>query len=211
MIGQRQVPIVGRQGAVGAEQPADILGVDDRGVEVGVVADFDGQVQDGVGQRHEGLRLGPRRVGAEDGADRAPQAGERGRAQGQQGVENSRFAGGLDDRGRGVQETELAAAAKVQHLVADGHADARGLGAPAAAEDAQGQVLDGEVAAGVVGADHPASQARVVRVVDRTDHRRVLTGLTAHRSARPAAGAEDGGAASGRAVDTFTSLTTMLV
>jgi hypothetical protein len=57
---------------------------------------------------------------------------------------------------------------QVQHLVADGHADAPGLVAALASEAAERQVLDRKVGVGRVGRIDPAAQARVVVASVRT-------------------------------------------
>ena len=54
VVADRQVPPVGQQRLrVGAEDPADVGGVVERGVEVDVVGDLERQVQLDLGQRHE--------------------------------------------------------------------------------------------------------------------------------------------------------------
>ncbi|MDT4838898.1 hypothetical protein FQZ97_726710 [compost metagenome] len=55
---------------------------------------------------------------------------------------------------------------EVEHLVADGHATAKRLGAAGAAEHRIRQVLDRKVAARGVGRSDPAAGAGVVRVVE---------------------------------------------
>jgi hypothetical protein len=51
---------------------------------------------------------------------------------------------------------------QVEHLVADGDADAEGFAAARGAEAAERQVLDREVGAGFVGRGDPAAQLRVM-------------------------------------------------
>ena len=133
VIGQRHVPIARRQRMVRAEQPSDVAGVDDRGVEVGVVADLDGQAQLGVGERHERARLRPGPVGPQHRAHRAAQAPVGLRPQRQQAVEGGRLAGRGDDLRRTVEEPQLTAAPEIEHLVADGDSEARHVRPPAAA------------------------------------------------------------------------------
>ena len=143
---------------VRAEQPSDVAGVDDRGVEVDVVADLDGQAQLGVGERHERARLRPGPVGPQHRAHRASQASLGLRPQRQQAVEGGRLAGRGDDLRRTVEEPQLAAAPEIEHLVPDRDAEARLVRPSAAAEDAEREVLDREVAGRIVCAGHPASQ-----------------------------------------------------
>ncbi|MNC80286.1 hypothetical protein D3C75_1330330 [compost metagenome] len=61
MIADGHMLVVGQQRIVGPEQPTDVHGVVDAGVEVRVVADAGGQVQPYLGARDQmwagGLRL----------------------------------------------------------------------------------------------------------------------------------------------------------
>ncbi len=166
MIADGNVLVVGQQRIVGAEQFADIGGVMDADVEIGVVRDARGQVQRGFGHRHQqrfDLRALGRAFGQERG-DTAAQRAARAGTQGQQGIE--RFAGsgagGVQriafEQGRGGQRAE------VEDHVPDG--DAAPGSFIAAREDAEGQVLDRKIAVAVRAFD-PGAQSAVMGFVDR--------------------------------------------
>ena len=98
-----------------------------------------------------------------------PQGAAHSRLEGHEGVE-ARPAAGLLHVGRHpAQQPPLRARGEVEDLVADRAADPGGSLAPVP-EDAEGQVLDGEVGGGVVRRLDPAAERGVVRAVDLRDH-----------------------------------------
>ena len=171
VVADRHPLVVGQQGIVRAEQAADGRRVMDAGVEVRVVADHAGQRELGIGLRHE-ARGEPRRlpgITAQRARQRRTQQtplrrgpchqvtqvarGERRKQRGDLGV-----PGAIDRR-----------AGEIQHLIADGDADAPRLPAAGAAEAPVRQILEREIRVGTVGRFDPAAQCRVVRAVER-DH-----------------------------------------
>ena len=143
VVADREVPPVGQQRLlVGAEDPADVGGVVERGVEVDVVADLDGQVQRHVGQRDEvgldqvALGLVGEQAGdpaAEGAADPTPLRHQQVERRLLEHVVHVEHLGGRD-RGQ------------VEHEVADPDADPRLLARPR--EHAVRQVVDVEEGAG---------------------------------------------------------------
>ena len=69
MIRDGQVPVVGQQGMVGAKEPPDVGRVEDRRVEVRVVAHLDRHLHLGVAHGDERAGLGSRAVSAQNLAD----------------------------------------------------------------------------------------------------------------------------------------------
>ena len=138
VVADREVPPVGQQRlVVGPEDPADVGGVVERGVEVDVVGDL---------ERHVQRR--PRRA--------APGAARRGRARpssvsrpvsqprtvahaGRPSAMNG-LSVGARRRGRPSSISPAATGRQVDHVVADAHADAGG--SSPRGEDAVGQVVD---------------------------------------------------------------------
>ena len=157
VVADRHPLVVRQQRVVRAEQLAHRRGVVDADVEVGVVADLAGQAQ-----LHGGLRMQRRLPSGLLRAALAQSARER-QAQG------PALRGRQRQQAGHVGMVDQAGGAQVQHLVADGNADAPailGMGA----EAAERQVLQGEVAAGDMGAGHPAAQRGVVGLVERMGH-----------------------------------------
>ena len=153
VVADRHPTVVRQQRVVGPEQPADRRRVVDARVEVGVVADLAGQAELDVRLPVQG---GPPRRGllaarAQAGADRGAQPATRLRI-------------GAHD-GREVRRGDQSGRLEIQQRVAD--RDAGAPGGAVAAEPAEGQVLQGEVAVRVVRGLDPAGEARVVRCVDR--------------------------------------------
>ena len=195
--------VVGQQRVVGAEHLADGGGVEDAGVEVGVVADAGGHRVFGLGLRHQGGLPGGLAGGARAQAVRQRLAQRHaGRAApGHQRVEAAVLGAGQCGGGLAGELPRLHQRQQVDDLVADGRAGPERLGAAGAAEDAQRQVLDRKVGAVGVGAGHPALQGGVVGAVDSCGHgagsrkdRRKISRPTCRRGGRrrPGAGTRSG-------------------
>ncbi len=132
VVADRQPLVVRQQRVVGAEQPADVGGVEHRGVEVGVIADRHRQEQLGALDRHQ-VFFKTFLFLYQCSGDFLAQAFPRRPAH----------------RGKAVQRRPAlhAERGEVEDLVADGDAGARLLLRIFPPEDAERQVLDREVAA----------------------------------------------------------------
>ncbi len=146
--------VVGHQRLVGAEQLADGGGVVNAGVEVGVVADAAGHGELGPGLRQQRLRP----CGLFAAAFRKARRDGRAKCL-------AVFHAGVHQRVH-VVGIDQACRLQVEHLVADGHPDAKSLAAARRAKAAEGQVLDRKVAAGFIGRGNPAAQLRVMGGVE---------------------------------------------
>jgi hypothetical protein len=140
----------------------------DAGEEVGVVADGAGQVHLRLGLRQQAQLEEGRLIAAvgqrqrQRAAQRAPH-GRGARHQRPQVARRQRREQFVDARApRALRARQL----QVEHLVADGHADAQRFVLPRAAEGAKGQVLHREVAVRRVGRFDPAAQRGVVCVIE---------------------------------------------
>ncbi|MCY1336769.1 hypothetical protein D9M69_225820 [compost metagenome] len=161
VVADGHVLVVGQQGIVRAEQAADVVGVVDAHIEVGVVADMRRQVQLAGGRgRQQGLAHGFQAfLGGAAFGQQVLQLGAQGAAgggaQGEEGVQ-AVAAGGLGGFARfTAEQAGIAGRLQVEDGVADGHAAARrGAGR---AEDAQRQVLQGEIGVAVGGGDPAAA------------------------------------------------------
>ena len=167
VVADRNPLVVGQQRVVWAELLADVGGVVDGGVEIGVIANAGGHAVLRLCLRHQaglpGALLGTASAQAarECQAQRAPVA----RAQRHQAVEL-----GLRTGLGGLQCVTLQSAGcgqlgQVQNLVANGDAAAHGFVAALAFEAGKRQILDGEIAAGGIGAGQPALQLWIVGFV----------------------------------------------
>ena len=148
VVADGQVPPVRQQRLlVGAEDPADVGGVLERGVEVDVVADGHGQVELDVVQRQQ-VRLDEVALGlvGEQAGQPAAQALAHRAPLGHQRVERRLLEGLV-----GVEHLGGRDGGEVEHQVADPHPDPRVLAGQR--EHAVGQVVDVEEGAG--GALHP--------------------------------------------------------
>ncbi len=152
MIADRHPFVVGKQRIVGPEHAADVGGVVDRGVEIGVVADRGGEEQlgvlhgnqDPVAQPAVGAIRG--RVARERRRGRAAELEPRFPPQRQQGIEHRR--GARVARGfRGTGEVALVVAGgEVEDPIADRHPDARRLVlVRERTEDPEREILDWKV------------------------------------------------------------------
>ncbi len=188
MIADGDPLVVGEQRVVGSEHGADVGGVVDGGVEVGVVADQEGEDVVDLGGGDEGVvaeffvvseGLG---VFAEEFRDSLAEGGAeaRGDIGVAQRVEDASISDvDLEVVGEllvvGLEDPGVDAGGEVDDGVADAGDDGLdpralvvvviGIGEP---DEAQGEVLDGEV--GVVGAVDPAGEFGVVGVVDGVGH-----------------------------------------
>ena len=174
MVADRHPLVVRQQRVVGAQHLPDVRGVEDRGVEVAVVADLRRQEHLDVGLAQQHLRrVGARgdeaALGAQQVAEPVPQRPAHPWLEGHEGVEARPAAAVLDVGRHPAQEPPLGAGGEIEDLVADRAADPRRPRA-AATEDAERQVLDGEVGGGVVRRLDPAAQRRVVRAVGLRYH-----------------------------------------
>ena len=174
MIADWDIFVVGEQGLVGAELRADVGGVMDADVKIGVVADRARQMHRRRRLRDE-VRLDgfPLRIGGQKVAEQAAQGAGFVGAVAEPVIERRAQQGGEPAI---VEQPGLTQPAKVEDPVADGNADA-GIGIAsggaspgarrksACREDAEGQVLDREVgmADGVV---EPADAGGIVGFVD---------------------------------------------
>lgn len=147
VVADGEVSPVGEQGVFGvAEHLADVGGVLDAGVEVGVVANPDGQEHAGIGHGHEGVGVkGERRLGvAEPRLHAGAHAASDGLAEGDECVEV-----GLVERptveAEVCEQPLLGEFAEVNNLVADG--DAGAMVALRGGEYAKRQVVDAKAAA----------------------------------------------------------------
>jgi len=154
VVADGKVLVVGEEGLVGAEELADAGGVVDRGVEVGVVGDVDGICQRGSGDGVEGsfgffpVRRG---CGEEVGhgvAEERPGLG----AEGHQGVEHRGLAGGLEG---GREEIGFGAGMEVEEMGSDRNAEVLPV---FNLKGSVGEMGEGEVGGGIVGAGEPASR-----------------------------------------------------
>ena len=130
MVGDRHPLVVGQQRVVGPEQLAHRGGMVDAGVEVGVVADGTGQCHLRLGLRQQ-AQLEERRLVAAVGqrqrqraAQPAPQRRRGQRINGLQVARGQRRQQFVDAWAPGALRTRQL---QVEHLVADGHADAQRL------------------------------------------------------------------------------------
>ncbi len=168
MIADRHMLVVGQQGIVGPQQLADIGGMMDADIEVGVVADHHRQMQGAVSRRVQHRRdvVFVARV-TEQGRQALAQGDPLARRQPQQRVQG-RLRRRLDHGGGQVAPD----AGQVEDLLADGHADPS-LDLTRSREHPQRQVLDGKIIV-AVGRGHPAGQSRIVRLIQTQAHRGTL-------------------------------------
>ncbi len=145
MVADRNVFIVRQQRIVRPKHAPDVRCVKDRGVEIGVVADFDRHQKGALVDRMKPFpgRIGV--VGPQRAADRKTELG----------------AGPAPQRHQLIQRC---VAGHVQDLIAD--PDSRPWRGRAVAVDAEGKILDRKVRVGSVGRFHPTLQRRIVRFIE---------------------------------------------
>ena len=168
MVADRHVFVVGQQRIVGAEQLADVGGVVDAGVEVGVVADGGRQLQPAIGGAMQQLsrsgsiraRSGRRRSIC-DSACRSAARGARPSANSGLSV-SRRPASAAAPRAR-RRTGRLERGAQIEDLVADRHAAAR-RSPPGGANTPNGRFWIGN--SGAVGRGDPARARRVMGLID---------------------------------------------
>ena len=169
VVADRHPLVVRQQRLVGAKQLADRRRVMNAGVEVGVVADA-------ARHAHLGLRLRDearsQRRGLFAAVAQRLRQGRTNRASIGMAARHERVEVALRQRHERIARRITPGAARagptqVEHLVADGHADAPSLVAAGAAKAPIGKVLQREVARRIVGRGDPALQRGVVSRVDR--------------------------------------------
>ncbi len=169
VVADRHPLVVGQQRVVGPELLAHRGGVVDADIEVGVVADLAWQPH--LRTRHRHQRVAPacllRAALAQTLGEGAPHLDACRRSQSHQAVHLVRL--------------HQAGAAQVEHLVADGHADAP-VEVAGFAKAPERQVLDREVGGRVVGRLDPAGERRIVGLVDANGAHRHFTSSTPRRT-----------------------------
>ena len=175
MIGDRNVFIVRQQRIVGAEHPPGIGGVEDRGEEIGEIADLHRQRE--FRRRDRGQMVGDTLLRVNIGAAQelrqsGPQRRPGGRTERDEIVEMRDPAGGGSVPGRAVEQ--VGSRSDIEDLVPDGHPDMRSAGGAAAPERRIREVLDREIAAGHIGGGDEAFQRGIVGVIG--GHGRGLVG-----------------------------------
>ena len=162
VVSDRHVFVIRQERVVGSELTPDVQGVMYPDVKIGVVADPRGQVQGAlvrpVQHGAQGLRV---IVLAEEGAKVEAKLAPGGGQKAEQAVQRLALQHGRRKVG---QDARFRRSVKVEDVVADGRPRPR---PPAGgAENAQWQILDGEVRMRVRALD-PAGSRRVVRFVDQ--------------------------------------------
>ena len=161
--------VVRHQRVVGAKEFPHVRRVEDRRIKIRVVADARGDQQgDSADRRQAGHAFCAALFPACFLRKRARQRNTQRRpvrpAEGHQRVERGFCTSGRSDCGGSSESEGLCKCGNVEDLVANGHATARLCAS--GAEDAEGQVLDREVAAGSVGGVDPAAARGVVGFVE---------------------------------------------
>ena len=177
VIGDGHVFVVRQQRRVGPERAAGIGGVEHRGVEIGEVRHRDRHQEFRLRQRHE-MPAAQRRValaGTKSARKSEPQRRPGLRPERHQRIELWRRAGA---RRLGRQSGERAGSRRgrdIEHLVADGDADAGGR-ARGRAKNAERQILNRKIGVGRVGAVEEAPPRGIVGFVERMGHERMPAG-----------------------------------
>ena len=168
VIRHGQVFVVGQQRVVRPERAAGIGGVEDRGEEVGEVADPHRQLKFSLRHRD---KIPAQALLAMRGAQTPRQRQPQGRPD-RRPERHQRIEGGCGARARGIGRDageRGSGCGDVEDRVTDRHADARGRPGHRA-EHAERQVLDREIAVRGVRAFEEASARRIVRLVQRDCH-----------------------------------------
>jgi hypothetical protein len=173
MVGNRDPLEVGGQRIIRPGDAADIAGMVDRGVEIGVVADARRQAKAGSGLRHQagpqlGLLLGTGGV-QQQCEQRMAQAAPGIRAQEHEGVQRVLRRHLAMGARHALQQGSRGQRRQVDDLVANGHAAAQRVLVGPVAELGKRKVLDRELGV-AVGRGQPAAGRRVVGVVERVHH-----------------------------------------
>src|SRR5262249_11528346 len=92
---------------------------------------------------------------------------------------------------------------KVQYLVTDRNSDAEGLVGAAPAKDAERQILQREIRFGIVRAGDPATERRVVSLVDLRNHTSPSASSSATRSSKEQEPNESTNSRRARAISTW--------
>ncbi len=159
MIADRHIFVVGQQRIVGAEQLADIGGMMDADIEIGVIADPRGQMQRDRGAvMQRGFDVFAIALVAQKLRQALAQLIAILRRQGEEIVE-----GRLTRRASCFLGQEARDGGQIEHALANGDADA--LLAPRRRKHAQRQVLDRKFSV-AIGRGDPACQAGLMGVVD---------------------------------------------
>ena len=165
MIADGNVLVVRQQRIIGTELLADIGGMMNADVEIGVVADMRRQVQRaGFRSMQARLHLVPVRIAlCQQFGQPQPQSPPRSGTECQEGIERRTGSGLGSPRRLACKEARGESSRQVQNLIADGHASP--LPAGTGAEDPERQVLDGKVLM-TIGRRHPAFELRIMGLID---------------------------------------------
>jgi hypothetical protein len=157
-------------GLVGPEHFSDVARVMDGGVEVRVIADTGRHAVFNRNLRHQAGSQGRHLLAAglafKQGEQAVAQGLPRTGTHGEKIIQAGLRAGRRGLRRQAVQTARGADMGQVDHLVANGHATAKGLVAKVMPEHGEGQVLDRKIAAGRIGRRQPACRCRVVGGVE---------------------------------------------
>lgn len=144
-----------------------------RGIEIGVVADVDRDLEDRVLPRNQtrshGVAPSRRSAFLQEIEQAVAQSSPGGGPEPEEGVQGRREARAQGRGGGALEQRGVAERMHVDDLIADCDAAPPMMLLVGALKHREREILDREVAVGSVGAGHPAAGGRVVRVVDR-DH-----------------------------------------
>src|SRR5580700_11309569 len=177
VITNGNVFVIRQQRIVGAKQLSYIGGVEDRGVEVGVVADHRRQKHINLSLTDEmtgsNPPIGVRRVLAQDRMNLPSQGTPRTGSQRHQRLERARSArAGRESDTLGGNETFTLHSAEIENAVADCHSYARFAARTAPPKNSEGQILKRKIRAGDVRGLNPTLHRRIVSLVQDGFHRR---------------------------------------